>query len=1001
MEQFGKLENIKLRREVTTISRMTHRHIVRYYQAWVEGGDREDEESSVDEATSTGDKESVEFPLPSGNDETSDNEESKGGFWGKRPASCKDLNNIADSDDESAWSSESDETDATSNRRPSKDMRTFDSDDDLGNPVTPLMKGLGFQNNSYSDLFKRERKESIISSGDDLEFHSSVMDQISSQNIKGSRSSIMYIQMEYCSTTLLQLIDERLLEKMEKNERWKLIRQTLEALAYIHKRKIIHRDLKPGNIFLDAEYNIRLGDFGLATTRSKTTESLQKSGVNGTVDAIDEISCMNASDSSMNFPDRRDDSITGGVGTTHYIAPEQAGHGRNSGKGPNAYDMKADIFSLGVVMFEMFHSFSTRMERATTLQRLRGDHSSGISSVHHDKETSSSSITNTEAPRNQSVILSDDWSEEASRRFPKSFQETAAPEIQKLILWCLERSPEKRPTAEQLLASDLIPRQIELDHRYLKDALQTIANPESESHQRIIQALFDRHAKQHVEITYDTDDVAKTQKKFSIINTKHGKRPVHPIELLSKSLNQIGGFTSDDGLRSSAMNVLSMAAATATLRRARGAYNIAQGEDLHNVQHAATVIAMNAATVAAATGHAGGVNGADPRVVKSICDHLTFIFESHGAIPLKPPLLRPKGQADLSLQWASEVMNERGINLLLPEDLQVNFARAIGRGGGALSNVKRYSIDTSYHRSISGGHPRESLGASFDVIIDDQAANNEYFAAEAIMVICQAFEILTPRKGPNLYACHAGIVRPIWFLRLTHTRLADAILDVCGVPLKESSRRACYHILTCCSAPPPTSSLLGTTNHPDKKDRGETHASKSKKAKKILNELLEAAMSEHGLPKPAATRLRSFLNAGCLPLPLDISAAVDALQDATKKLRSMDDHRQPIPRRSKRYEDVARGLRSIRNCVEAMTAMGIHNQTYHELDQGRNKLHPPSYVSLDLGLRQKLKHYHGHLYFQAIMLTEETNVLSNDALLSGDGKGIKFAEGGRYDDLVS
>jgi serine/threonine protein kinase len=37
-----------------------------------------------------------------------------------------------------------------------------------------------------------------------------------------------------------------LLGHVETNDGWKMIRQILEALVYIHKRKIIHRDLKPG-----------------------------------------------------------------------------------------------------------------------------------------------------------------------------------------------------------------------------------------------------------------------------------------------------------------------------------------------------------------------------------------------------------------------------------------------------------------------------------------------------------------------------------------------------------------------------------------------------------------------------------------------------------------------------------------------------------------------------------------------------------------------------------
>lgn len=48
---------------------------------------------------------------------------------------------------------------------------------------------------------------------------------------------------------------------------WKIFMQVAMALCEIHNRKegkIIHRDIKPANIFLDAEHNVKLGDFGLA-----------------------------------------------------------------------------------------------------------------------------------------------------------------------------------------------------------------------------------------------------------------------------------------------------------------------------------------------------------------------------------------------------------------------------------------------------------------------------------------------------------------------------------------------------------------------------------------------------------------------------------------------------------------------------------------------------------------------------------------------------------------
>ena len=81
-------------------------------------------------------------------------------------------------------------------------------------------------------------------------------------------NSKLYIVMEYCEKGDLdklilknknnnKLVDEELI--------WDIISQTLNALKYIHyDKKILHRDIKPSNIFLDINYNIKLGDFGLS-----------------------------------------------------------------------------------------------------------------------------------------------------------------------------------------------------------------------------------------------------------------------------------------------------------------------------------------------------------------------------------------------------------------------------------------------------------------------------------------------------------------------------------------------------------------------------------------------------------------------------------------------------------------------------------------------------------------------------------------------------------------
>jgi len=52
--------------------------------------------------------------------------------------------------------------------------------------------------------------------------------------------------------------------RIKEDTLWDIFRQCLEGLLYIHNEGVIHRDIKPGNIFMDDEGNIQIGDFGLS-----------------------------------------------------------------------------------------------------------------------------------------------------------------------------------------------------------------------------------------------------------------------------------------------------------------------------------------------------------------------------------------------------------------------------------------------------------------------------------------------------------------------------------------------------------------------------------------------------------------------------------------------------------------------------------------------------------------------------------------------------------------
>jgi len=169
-------------------------------------------------------------------------------------------------------------------------------------------------------------------------------------------SKYLLIQMEYCGgRTLRQLIDDH--SVFNEKRRIQIIKEILESLVYIHRNHIIHRDMKPDNIFLDNEGKVKLGDFGLATIRKKGgrfIDEIQMSQKNGL--EFKELPYEIAMNEKTQTTDVAE------LGTGFYRSPEL----RNTGK----YDEKTDMFSLGIMIFELCYQFKTTMERYRILQRI-------------------------------------------------------------------------------------------------------------------------------------------------------------------------------------------------------------------------------------------------------------------------------------------------------------------------------------------------------------------------------------------------------------------------------------------------------------------------------------------------------------------------------------------------------------------------------------------------------------------------------------------------------
>jgi hypothetical protein len=129
----------------------------------------------------------------------------------------------------------------------------------------------------------------------------------------GLAGTLHYLLMEYVDGPNLREVQRG--ARLAPAQALRVVTEICEALQFAHDRGVVHRDIKPENVLLDREGHVKIADFGIA---------------------------------KMFGPNAATAMLTGGdvVGTPHYMAPEQI-------ERPGDVDHRADIYSLGVVFYEL------------------------------------------------------------------------------------------------------------------------------------------------------------------------------------------------------------------------------------------------------------------------------------------------------------------------------------------------------------------------------------------------------------------------------------------------------------------------------------------------------------------------------------------------------------------------------------------------------------------------------------------------------------------------
>eukprot|EP00094_Tigriopus_californicus_P003984 TCALIF_03837-PA protein Name:"Similar to EIF2AK3 Eukaryotic translation initiation factor 2-alpha kinase 3 (Homo sapiens)" AED:0.07 eAED:0.07 QI:0/0.66/0.5/1/0.66/0.5/4/176/987 len=320
----------KVMREVKFLAKLEHRNIVRYYNTWLESP-------------------------PPGWQEDHDKR------W-----RLEDLGASMNEDVSSMTRTEFDES-GTSLGINTKNLQ-FSRD--CGNNSLHLPPSKGGDRNSFSIVFEDESSSERTSASqtnpneshcsdsstegtceDALEWDKANWKEEGQREEKKSQQVYLYIVMQLCQKQSLRDWLRDCVMNRSRQQSLQMFHEICLGVEYVHSQQLIHRDLKPGNIFFSTDGTVKIGDFGLVTGRVDVLDCQDDDQSN----VSEESPMLSSHNQNFNHTDQ--------VGTELYMSPEQIKRMK--------YNYKVDIYSLGLILFELLVPFSTQMERLDTLSKLR------------------------------------------------------------------------------------------------------------------------------------------------------------------------------------------------------------------------------------------------------------------------------------------------------------------------------------------------------------------------------------------------------------------------------------------------------------------------------------------------------------------------------------------------------------------------------------------------------------------------------------------------------